>query len=170
LTRAFYRARVATKGALLNKVHALVIAVLLGVAAVAGTYAALETTELGIQAEAATVSGAQLAKREKKLDKAERALTRAANKRPPALPPLPARQSPAMLASSSTSSPPAPASVAAAPVAAAVPSSGSRVSGHERDFDDDRSGHRDDDDWDDDDHSGPGGGGGGDDHEDNDDD
>ena len=82
----------------MNRLHALVVAVLLGIAAVAGSYAALGTTALGVIASEATVSDAQIAAREAKLDKAEQALRRAAKRRPPALPSLPARRSSASLA------------------------------------------------------------------------
>ena len=39
----------------MNRLHALVVAVLLGIAAVAGSYAALGTTALGVTASEATV-------------------------------------------------------------------------------------------------------------------
>jgi hypothetical protein len=95
-----------------NKAHALIIALALGVAAVAGTFAALETTAFG--AEAATASSSDLAARQAELD-------RTAKRRPPALPPLPSRSA---------------ASVAAAPAAPVVPSgSGSYEDDH---GDDDR--------------------------------
>ena len=60
----------------MKRIHGLFIALALGVAAVAGTFAALETTSL--RAEAATASDAQIAAREKKLNRAEKALGRAA--------------------------------------------------------------------------------------------
>jgi uncharacterized iron-regulated membrane protein len=69
----------------MNRLHALVIAVLLGIAAVAGSYAALGTTALGVSASEATVSDAQIAARKAKLDRAARALRRAAKRKPPAL-------------------------------------------------------------------------------------
>jgi hypothetical protein len=68
----------------MNRKHALVIAVLLGVAAVAGTFAALETTALGVAAQESSVSTSQIAARKAKLDKAQKQLQRAAKRKPPA--------------------------------------------------------------------------------------
>jgi hypothetical protein len=111
----------------LKRIHALFIALALGIAAVAGTFAALETTSLG--AEAATVSEAEIAARDRKLDRAEAALRRAAKRRPPRLP------APAAAA--------APAAVALQPFAV--------TSSSHHDFDDDRGRHHgrdhDQDEW-----------------------
>lgn len=75
----------------MKRIHALVIAAVLAVAGVAGTFAALKTTALGV--EAATVSDADLAKRTQKLNRAAKQLRNAAKRRPPALPAVPARVS-----------------------------------------------------------------------------
>jgi hypothetical protein len=80
----------------MKRIHGLFIALTLGVAAVAGTFAALETTSLG--AQAATLSDGQIEAREQKLDRAEKEIRRAADRRPPALPTLPSRGSQALLA------------------------------------------------------------------------
>jgi hypothetical protein len=73
----------------MNRKHGLFIAVAIGLAAIAGTYAALQTTDLG--AQAATVSEQEIAAADVRLDKQEAALAKAAKKRPPKLPKLPAR-------------------------------------------------------------------------------
>ncbi|MGH3024725.1 MAG: hypothetical protein ACRDNI_13785 [Gaiellaceae bacterium] len=97
----------------MKRLHALAVAVLLGVVAVAGTFAALDTTSLGMAAsEEASVSDAEIQARDKKLDRAERALRRAEKKRPPKLPALPARRSAPPAAS--PAAPPAPAATAVA--------------------------------------------------------
>ena len=85
----------------MRRLHALAIAVLLGVVAVAGTFAALDTTSLGMAAEEASASDAEIEARRAKLDKAERALRRAAKRRPPELPALPARRAVAPVAPAS---------------------------------------------------------------------
>jgi hypothetical protein len=72
----------------MNKAHAAIIALALGVAAVAGTFAALETTSIGAQA-ASGPSTESIAQRKARLAKAERKLDRAAKRRPPALPAIP---------------------------------------------------------------------------------
>jgi hypothetical protein len=93
----------------MNRKHGLFLAVALGLAAVAGTYAAMQTTDLG--AQAATVSAREIAAADKRLDKQEAALQRAARKRPPKLPKLPPRAQAASAGS--------PGAAAAAPAAAA---------------------------------------------------
>ena len=87
--------------------HAVLLSCLLAVAAVAATLAVLKTTSLGLQAKpaAAAVSANQVATRNAKLDRTEAALRRALRKKPPALPKLPARQTPAAHAVSVGSSP-----------------------------------------------------------------
>lgn len=67
----------------MKRIHGFLIALALGVAAVAGTFAALQTTSLG--AQAATVSDAEIASRSAELDQAEGALRRAAKRRQPQL-------------------------------------------------------------------------------------
>jgi hypothetical protein len=74
----------------MKRSHALVLALLLGAAAVAATFSVLTTTSLGIGAKAA-VPAAEIAARNAKLDKAEAAVRRALEKKPPALPKLPKR-------------------------------------------------------------------------------
>lgn len=124
----------------MNKAHATIIALALGVAAVAGTFAALETTSLGAQAASGSGGEGQLAARKAKLDRAERKLDRAANRRPPALPAIPAAASSSGSSFSAGSSGPNPGP--GGPVLL------SDDSGHDE-FDD--HGH-DDDEFDDDDH------------------
>ena len=79
----------------MERTHAFAVAVAVAFAAIAGTIAALRTTQLGAHARAAThVSGAQVAKQNLALDRAERALLAELRKKPPALPPLPAASHP----------------------------------------------------------------------------
>ena len=73
----------------MDRRHGLFIALAIGLAAIAGTYAALQTTDLG--AQAATTSEKEIAAADVRLDEQEAALRRAARKRPPKLPKLPAR-------------------------------------------------------------------------------
>ena len=90
--------------------HALVLALAVGSAAVAGTYAALRTTQLGAAAvQAPQVSPAAIARRSRALDRAEVALRAQLRRRPPALPRVPKAQ------------PPVPGVAPAAPVAAPAP-------------------------------------------------
>lgn len=128
----------------MRRLHALAIAVLLGVVAVAGTFAALDTTSLGMAAEEASASDAEIEARRAKLDKAERALRRAAKRRPPELPALPARRAVAPVASAPA---PAPASGGEAVVVR-------REDDLEHGFEDDDFDDDFDDSYDDDTHSG----------------
>jgi hypothetical protein len=114
----------------MSRVHATILALLLGLAAVAGTFGALSTSSLGLAAEQASVSDAEIAAREAALDRAERRLERAAKRRPPQLPPVPARPV---------------AAAGEAPLQAAP-----AVDPDDEDWDDDDE-WDDDDDWDDDD-------------------
>jgi hypothetical protein len=66
----------------MNKRHALLIALVLGVAAVLGAHAALRTTHLG--AASRNAAAAQLARREHRLNAAEARLKRALAHRPAA--------------------------------------------------------------------------------------
>jgi hypothetical protein len=132
----------------MNRRHGLFLAVAIGLAAVAGTYAAFQTTDLGAQAN--TLSQKEFAAAELRLDKQEAALRRAARKRPPRLPELPARAS-AGAGASRTASVPAAQSGAPGSSRAGSPSSGGWDEGSGHDFDDDGSGHGGDDD-----HSGHG--------------
>jgi hypothetical protein len=136
----------------MKRTHGLVLAVAIGLAAIAGTYAALQTTDLG--AQASTMSKHEVAAAQVRLNKQEAALRRAAAKRPPQLPKLPHK------VSAPTPSPAAPAPAAAPAIAAAPapstssfsssPSASSGPSGWKDNHGDNRS---------DDDHSGHGGGG-----------
>ncbi len=91
----------------MNKAHAAIISIALGVAAVAGTFAAVQTTSGG--AEAAPVvsvsRSGDLAARKAQLDRLEARIARAAKKRPPALPALPAAGSVAGSQSRSSGAP-----------------------------------------------------------------
>jgi hypothetical protein len=125
----------------MKRIHGLFIALTLGVAAVAGTFAALETTSLG--AQAATLSDGQIAAREQKLDRAEKEIRRAAERRPPALPTLPSGGSQASFADAP---PPQPTTSDSS-------SSHDRADddhGRHHERDDDRDDDRDDEDRDDD--------------------
>ncbi|HSC92863.1 MAG TPA: hypothetical protein VLB86_14520 [Gaiellaceae bacterium] len=67
--------------------QALVIALALAVAIVAGVFAALRTVGLGAEASAAGLSDSEIAQRAAALDRAEAKLRQEAADRPPALPP-----------------------------------------------------------------------------------
>src|ERR671915_1615667 len=67
--------------------HGLLIAIVLGAAAVAGTSAMLQTTSLG--ADAKSASEKEIAKADMRLDRQEAKLRRAAKRRPPKLPKVP---------------------------------------------------------------------------------
>ena len=73
----------------MRMIHTLVVALAVGVAGVAGVYAATHTVRLGPTATAAAVSDAAIARREQALGQTERQLREALARRPPALPPLP---------------------------------------------------------------------------------
>lgn len=73
----------------MKKLHVLAVALLLGVAAAIGVVAATRTVGIGATAHT-RVSETAIAVRSKKLSSAERALRRARNDRPPALPAVPA--------------------------------------------------------------------------------
>ena len=73
----------------MKKIHVLAVAVLLGVAAIFGVVAATRTVGVGAAAHA-PISQTALTERAKRLNAAERALRRALNDRPPALPAVPA--------------------------------------------------------------------------------
>lgn len=92
--------------------HGLLIAVVLGAAAVAGTSAMLQTVSLG--ADAKSASEKEIAKADMRLDRQEAKLRRAAKRRPPKLPKVPDG------APAAASAPAAPAA-AAAPAAVAAP-------------------------------------------------
>lgn len=77
--------------------NATVIALFLALALVAGLFAALRTTQLGARS-ASSVSPAQIAAKNRQLDRYQAALRREAKKRPPALPTLPAVRTQAVAA------------------------------------------------------------------------
>jgi hypothetical protein len=72
----------------MKRTHALLIALVLALAALAGTFAALRTTQLGAgQAARSTgLSAAQVAQRNRVLDRAQAALAAELRKQPPPLP------------------------------------------------------------------------------------
>ena len=106
----------------MNRRHGLFIAVAIGLAAIAGTYAALQTTDLG--AQAATVSEKEIAAADVRLDKQEAALAKAAKKRPPRLPKLPARATASVGGGGGGASASGPGSAAPAAAAPAPSASG----------------------------------------------
>jgi hypothetical protein len=126
----------------MDRKHGLFIAVAIGLAAIAGTYAALQTTDLG--AQAATTSEKEIAAADMRLDKQEAALARAAKKRPPKLPKLPAKAAGGASGGggASASGPGSAAPAAAAPAPAPSGPGPSVTSGH--DAFDDHGGDRDD--------------------------
>ncbi|HET8822961.1 MAG TPA: hypothetical protein VFM57_15555 [Thermoleophilaceae bacterium] len=104
----------------MDRRHGLFIALAIGLAAIAGTYAAFQTTDLG--AQAATSSEREIAAADVRLDEQEAALRRAATKEPPELPKLPARASGAAGgAGGATASGPGSAAPGTAAPAAAAP-------------------------------------------------
>lgn len=78
----------------MKKIHVLAVALLLGVAAIFGVVAATRTVGVGAAAHA-PISQTALTERAKRLNAAARALRRALNDRPPALPAVPAVGRPA---------------------------------------------------------------------------
>jgi len=72
----------------MKRTHTLAIALLIGLAAIAGAFAATRTAGLGASARLASVSDAQIAQRTRQLDRVEASLRRARAQRPPALPPV----------------------------------------------------------------------------------
>lgn len=80
----------------MKRIHALIIALALGIAVVAGTFAALRTTQLGAgsQATATQVSSVQISKQNRALNRAEAALRAELKKKPPAIAAVPANRMP----------------------------------------------------------------------------
>jgi hypothetical protein len=78
----------------MTRTHAFLIAVAVAIAVVAGSFAALRTTQLGAAA-APRVDAAQIARQNRALDRAEVALRKQLAARPPALPPAPLALPPA---------------------------------------------------------------------------
>lgn len=102
----------------MNRKHAFVLAIALGVAAVLGALAAVNTARLGQpQASASTVASqaAALRTRTRLLDRQEAALRRALARRPPKLPKVPKFAPISVSAPSTAQVASAPAPVAAAP-------------------------------------------------------
>src|ERR671914_645730 len=108
-------------GTQVKRRHGLLIAVVLGAAAVAGTSAMLQTGSLG--ADAKSASEKEIAKADMRLDRQEAKLRRAAKRRPPKLPKVPDAASASAPAATSGVAAPAPAP-AAAPAATVPVSSG----------------------------------------------
>ena len=79
----------------MKRIHALFIALALGIAVVAGTFAALRTTQLGSRSTATNVSSAQIATQNRALARAEAVLRAELRRKPPALKALPASAAPA---------------------------------------------------------------------------
>lgn len=71
----------------MKRTHAFIIALALAVAVVAGTFAALRTTQLGAKATP-HVNSVQIARQNRALDRAEAALRAELRHKPPALPAL----------------------------------------------------------------------------------
>jgi hypothetical protein len=95
----------------MKRTHALLIVFAVALAAVAGTFAALRSSQLRANAAAPKVSAAQIQRQIRSLDRAEAALRAQLRRKPPALPPLPHAQ-PALSAPGAS----APPALAAAPV------------------------------------------------------
>jgi hypothetical protein len=72
----------------MTRTHAAILALAVALAAIAGTFAALRTTQLGASARTPSVSQAAVAARAHALDRTERALAAALRHTPPALPKL----------------------------------------------------------------------------------
>jgi hypothetical protein len=73
----------------LKRLHTLVIALVLGAAAAAGLLAATRTVDLGAANATPSSSNAAVAARAAKLDRLERSLHKALERRPPKLPKVP---------------------------------------------------------------------------------
>jgi hypothetical protein len=119
--------------------HGLLIAVVLGAAAVAGTSAMLQTVSLG--ADAKSASEKEIAKADMRLDRQEAKLRRAAKRRPPKLPKVPDAAPAAASAPAAPAPVPEPAAAPpAAPAAVAAPAPATPVSsshgGHDDDHED----------------------------------
>jgi hypothetical protein len=116
----------------MNKIHATVVALILGASGALGVAAATRTAGLRAPATGG-VSDAAVAARAKQLDKVERQISRARRDKPPALPAVPAaRRSPPAQRQAVVVRRPAPVVVVAA-------GSGSHES--EDEHDDDHGGH-----------------------------
>jgi hypothetical protein len=75
----------------MKRTHALLISLLLAAAVVLGGFAAIRSTRLSVGTATPRVDTAQIARQNAVLDRAEAALRSELRRRPPAIPPLPAR-------------------------------------------------------------------------------
>ena len=105
----------------MNRIHSTLIALVIGAAATAGLYAAVQTVRLGQKAPAPSVSPRDLASRQAKLVAWSRSLHATLAKRPPALPklphfaPVPTQPAPAPAPAPSVAPTPAPVTYVQAP-------------------------------------------------------
>jgi len=88
----------------MNRMHALIVSLAVGVAAIAGVFALGHTLSLGNQAHATTAR--QVAQRTAQLDRYEASLRAALAAKPPKLPPVPAPRISGASSQSSVSAPP----------------------------------------------------------------
>lgn len=102
----------------MKPIHSALVALLLAAAAAFGLFAVERTASLGASSN---VSAAQVEARTKRLDRFERQIKTLETKRPPTLPPLPAK--------TSTPAPPPPRLVA--PAASGIPTSSHGDDGYE---------------------------------------
>jgi hypothetical protein len=77
----------------MNKIHVTAIALMLGISGALGIAAATNSAGLRAQAAQPRLSDAAVAKRQRQLAKAEKALRKARRSKPPALPAVPASRS-----------------------------------------------------------------------------
>jgi hypothetical protein len=99
-----------------NRRHAAVISLFLAVALLLGMVATIRTTQLGATASAPATSAAAVARRNRQLDRAEAALRKAAARRPPTLPALPARPAARVQLAAATATAPRTVYVRPAPI------------------------------------------------------
>ena len=105
----------------MNRIHSTLIALVIGAAATAGLYAAVQTVRLGQKAPAPSMSPRVLASRQAKLVAWSRSLHATLAKRPPALPklphfaPVPTQPAPAPAPAPSVAPAPAPVTYVQAP-------------------------------------------------------
>jgi hypothetical protein len=121
----------------MRKTHVALLAVLVAAAAAIGTYAVTRTTELGVQARAASSDDVNkvVATRTRRLDTLEAQLHKALTKKPPALPSLPKVSSvqaqPVNVAKPVTPIVSRPATVTVRRAAAPAPAAGAHEHDHE---------------------------------------
>ncbi len=80
----------------MKRMHTLLIAVVLGVAVILGSFAALRSTQLASR-RATTVPAAQITRQNRALDRAEAALRAELRRKPPALAATPAAAAPTVV-------------------------------------------------------------------------